>query len=47
MNTCMIFYYLIFKRDLKLLIKKAALFKKTILSQIIELIYKVQYLEKV
>ncbi len=37
----MTLYYLIFGRDLKLLIKKIALSKKTILDKVIKLIHKV------
>jgi len=34
-------YYLMFRRDLKLLIKKAILLEKTILDRVIKLIYTV------
>ncbi len=42
----MISYYLMFKRDLKLPIKKAILSKTTILDQVIELIHKVPIFRK-
>ncbi len=42
----MISYYLMFRRDLKLSIKKATLSKEIVLVRVIELIYKVSIIKE-